>query len=59
MVLVATGRSERAIVMLERTRPVGPWLWTYLLFPGFDPIRRDPRFQRIYQASRPPAGFEP
>ncbi len=54
LALVAAGRQDRALDLLERVRPRGPWLWTYLVFPGFDPIRSQPRFQRIYQETRPP-----
>ena len=54
LALVAVGQQDRALDLLERVRPRGPWLWTYLLFPGFDPIRPTPRFQRIYRESRPP-----
>ena len=57
LALVATGQQNRALDLLERVRPRGPWLWSYLLSPGFDPIRSQPRFQRVYQDSRP-AGAE-
>ncbi|MFI5208004.1 MAG: tetratricopeptide repeat protein, partial [Gemmatimonadales bacterium] len=57
LALVAIGQPDRALDLLERVRPRGPWLWTYLLFPGFDPIRPLPRFQRLYQECRP-AGAE-
>lgn len=53
--LMGLGRHEQAIDVLERTRPHGPWLWSYLVFADFDPIRSDPRFQRIFTASKPPA----
>jgi hypothetical protein len=52
--LVAVGQHDRALDLLERIRPRGPWLWTYLVFPGFDPVRAGARFQRIYQETRPP-----
>jgi len=51
--LVACGDSDRAIGILERVRPRGAWLWSYLVFPDFDPLRSDPRFRRIYAEARP------
>jgi TolB-like protein/Tfp pilus assembly protein PilF len=51
--LVAIGDTDRAVGMIERVRPRGAWLWSYLVFPDFDPIRADPRFQRIYAEARP------
>ncbi len=54
LALLGTGQRERALRMLERTRPLGPWLWSYLVFPGFDSVRHDPRFERIYAESVPP-----
>ena len=59
LALVATGQHDRAIDLLERVRPRGPWLWSYLLFPGFDPIRSTPRFQRVFEESRPPGARAP
>ena len=55
MALAVAGRSAEALDILERTRPHGPWLWTYLVFPEFDAIRGEPRFQRIFTTSKPPA----
>lgn len=52
--LVAVGETDRAIGLLERIRPRGPWLWSYLVFPEFDPLRTDPRFQRTYREAAPP-----
>jgi TolB-like protein/Tfp pilus assembly protein PilF len=52
--LCALGDNDRAIGILERVRPQGPWLWSYLVFPEFDRLRTDPRFQRIYAAAAPP-----
>ena len=54
LALVATGQKDRALDLLERVRPHGAWLWSYLVFPGFDPIRAEPRFVRVYEESRPP-----
>jgi TolB-like protein/Tfp pilus assembly protein PilF len=52
--LTALGDTDRAIGVLERVRPRGPWLWSYLVFPDFDRLRADPRFQRIFAAAAPP-----
>ena len=54
LTLVALGDTSRALDLLERIRPRGAWLWSYLVFPGFDPIRAQPRFQRVYREARPP-----
>lgn len=51
--LVAIGDVDRAMEILGRVQPHGAWLWSYLVFPDFDSIRTDPRFQRIYAESRP------
>ncbi len=52
--LVGAGLHQQALDVLERIRPRGAWLWSYLPFPDYDPIRSDPRFQRIYDEARPP-----
>jgi tetratricopeptide (TPR) repeat protein len=54
----ATGDRDAALTILEHASPRGPWLWSYLVFPAFDPIRREPRFQQVYREARP-AGAEP
>ena len=56
---VALGERDLALDILERTRPRGPWLWSYLIWEGFDPIRRDPRFRRIIDEARPPGAKDP
>ena len=52
--LAALGDRDRALAVLQRIRPRGPWLWSYLVFPDFDSLRADPRFQRIYAEAAPP-----
>ena len=56
---VALGERDLALDILERTQPRGPWLWSYLILEGFDPIRPDPRFQRIIDEARPPGARDP
>ncbi len=52
--LVALGDRGRALDILERVRPRSAWLWSYLILPWFDPVRADPRFQRLLRESAPP-----
>ncbi len=54
LALVALGERGRALDLLERIRPRGAWLWSYLVMPLFDPLRADPRFQRLVRESAPP-----
>ncbi len=56
---IALGWHDRAIRILEKTRPCGPWLWSYLILPSFDPIRSDPRFRKIIDKARPPGAQDP
>jgi TolB-like protein len=51
--LVATGQRERALDLLERIRPRAAWLWSYLVFPDFDELRSEPRFERVFTEARP------
>jgi hypothetical protein len=48
------GERDRALGLLERVRPRSAWLWSYLVLPGFDTIRSDPRFMRVVEGARPP-----
>jgi adenylate cyclase len=50
---VALGMPDVAIGILERATPRGPWLWSYLIWTGFDPLRNNPRFIRIFEESKP------
>ena len=56
---VAVNKADMAIDLLDRAQPRGPWLWSYLTREGFDPIRRDPRFQRMLNETRPPGAKDP
>lgn len=45
--LVSIGRVDEALALIEAARPRARWLWFYLQSPGFDPIRRHPRFRAV------------
>jgi tetratricopeptide (TPR) repeat protein/tRNA A-37 threonylcarbamoyl transferase component Bud32 len=51
--LVALGLKEQALALIERARPRGATLWFYLTATGFDPIRSEPRFQRVFAEADP------
>ena len=53
--LLAVGRREDALSMLERVRPRGAWVWFYFLSQDFDAIRDDPRFVRVMADAHPVA----
>jgi serine/threonine-protein kinase len=55
----ATGDRESALVWLDRARPRGALMWWNMLFPAFDTLRADSRFQRTLEANRPPGAREP
>ncbi len=59
MAAVRVRRPEVALDILERTRPRGAWLWSYLILEAFDPVRGDPRFRRIIDEARPPGATDP
>jgi TolB-like protein/Tfp pilus assembly protein PilF len=52
--LVMLGDRSGALALLERIRPRGVRLWSALRAPDFDPVRSDPRFQRLVEETRPP-----
>jgi eukaryotic-like serine/threonine-protein kinase len=54
--LIALGERDRPLKVLERIRPRGAHLWFDLRIPEFDPIRSDPRFERIVAEARWSAG---
>lgn len=49
----ATGRPERAVAVLQRTRPQGAWLWFYLQSPEVDALRADPAYVALVRAADP------
>ena len=51
--LLALGRRDDAIAVLERITFRDYQLYGELQNPEFDPLRDDPRFQRIFEQSRP------
>ena len=51
--LLAVGRKDDAIRLVERARPRGAWLWFYCLAPDFDSVRDDQRFVRIMREAHP------
>ena len=51
---IAIGRRDDGLATLERIRPRGAWLWSYLVMPSFDAVRSDPRFVKLVEESRPP-----
>ncbi len=51
--LIAVGRKQEAISLIERAKPRGAWLWFYTLAPDYDAVRSDPRFIRVMQEAHP------
>lgn len=54
MALVALGDQDAAMDFLDRVRPRGAKLHFGLRMPEFDPLRANPRFQRLMAETRPP-----
>ena len=51
--LLAVGRRDDAIRLIERARPRGAYLWFYMRSLEFRPLASDPRFARVYQEADP------
>jgi tetratricopeptide (TPR) repeat protein len=51
--LLAVGRRDEAIRLIEQARPRGAYLWFYLRSLEFRPLASDPRFARVYQEADP------
>jgi eukaryotic-like serine/threonine-protein kinase len=51
--LVLLGERDRALEVLEGVTPLGASLHFHLRVPGLAPLRGDPRFERLLEASRP------
>jgi hypothetical protein len=50
----ALGDVDRVMDILDRVEPQGLTLWFFTRFPGFDPVRNDPRFARFVAELAPP-----
>ncbi|HTR21328.1 MAG TPA: hypothetical protein VMH88_10790 [Gemmatimonadales bacterium] len=50
--LISAGDTLRALDLLDRLKPSYK-VWNLLRFPELDPIRGNPRFQRLVEESRP------
>jgi hypothetical protein len=53
LVMAATGDVETVMPVLEAVTPRGAFLHSYMTWVVFDPIRNDPRFQRLLEESTP------
>jgi tetratricopeptide (TPR) repeat protein len=51
--LIALGRSDDALSLIERARPRGAQLWFYLRNPEFNSVRENPRFRRVVNEADP------
>jgi cytochrome c-type biogenesis protein CcmH/NrfG/tRNA A-37 threonylcarbamoyl transferase component Bud32 len=51
--LLAIGRQDDAISLIERARPRGSYLWFYMRSLEFRPLAAHPRFARVYQEADP------
>jgi TolB-like protein/Tfp pilus assembly protein PilF len=54
--LSAVGEADRALDVLERTRPRGAQLWAALPAPWFDAIRGQARFRKLVAEAAPAPG---
>jgi tetratricopeptide (TPR) repeat protein len=53
LALLAVGREDEALSLLERARPRGAWVWFYFMASDFDSIRNTTRFVRVMQDAHP------
>jgi len=51
--LLALGRRDQVLGLVERSKPRGAQLWFYLRNPEFDGLRAEPRFSRVVRESDP------
>jgi len=51
---LSLGQPDSAVAVLERCDPRGPKVWFFLRSPVWDPVRATPRFQRLWNQTRPP-----
>jgi len=56
--LLAVGRRDDAIRLIEQARPRGAYLWFYLRSLEFRPLADDPRFARVHGEADPRPGRE-
>ena len=54
MGLASAGESDRALDLLERLQPHGITMHLLLRTSGFDPLRANPRFARLFAETAPP-----
>ena len=55
LALAEAGEIDRALALLESLQPRGIDLHLWLRLPGFNPLRADPRFARLFAETAPPA----
>ena len=53
LMMLATGDADAVLAVFEAMRPRGAFLHYYMTFRLFDPIRADPRFQRLFVETTP------